>query len=180
MRQQSSVRLEADATTALRGVERSGWGLRRERKTGSDGFGNRARTSVFEGDEDPFGLAASEELGVGSADESVVSERADALQAGHPSGGLNGVPRKGGTEILNVMRAHDPGTSQCAGGGGAADRRGVEDGDVLHPLDIDHIVHVPVGIDGRLGDGEPVAEEADGIRFCVHGWMCDSANHGLG
>jgi hypothetical protein len=50
------------------------------------------------------------------------------------------------------------------------------DGDVLHPLNVDDVVHVPVFIYRMLGDGEPVMEYPTCLRFCIaHGLNYDFA-----
>ena len=44
------------------------------------------------------------------------------------------------------------------------------DGDILHPLNEDDIIHVPVLVDRVLGDGKPVAEYPTRFRLCIaHG-----------
>ena len=52
------------------------------------------------------------------------------------------------------------------------------DGDILHPLNVDDVVHVPVFVYRLPGDGKPVAEYPICFRFCIaHGSNDDTHSH---
>ena len=129
--------------------EKPGFWLGSIRKDSNHFFGNGARTARLRVHKDPVRFTFDQNFAVGFADEFVLAERAHAADAFDPCADFNLLAREGRQEILDQVRARHPGRTDVLRGGNPADGRVMLDGDVLHPLNIGHVVDVPVFINDR-------------------------------
>ena len=113
-----------------------------------DGW-NRGWAAVRESDEDPIRLAAGQQRAIAFPMEGIFAGGADPADVMDPCGGVDPVIQKGGPKVFNVMRARDPGGLVLLVDGLTPHSPPMLDGERLHPLYIDDIIDVAIGVDGR-------------------------------
>jgi hypothetical protein len=123
-------------------------------------IGDRSGTSALRIHKNPVGFPAHENLLVRRAKEFVTSQRSDAAEVDHPGQRLDLVPQEGRGQILHVMRPCHPAGAGVFGGLHAESAIEMVNGEVLHPLDPDDIVHMTIRIDGALRNHDDLPEDS--------------------
>ncbi len=98
----------------------------------------------------PIGFALGQHRAIGNADELVAAQRTDLAQVGNPGLHPEHVCGKRRAQILDAMRAHDPGCAARLRHPRAAGRLGVPHGRLLHPLYVGDVVDVAVRVHGAI------------------------------
>ena len=141
-----------------------------EREGARDIRGNGARTSTRGVHEDPVGFPPGNKRVVGFSHEFIPAEGPHPTEVDNPREGINSVACERRTQILNLVRAYHPGGSGCVHRPSASGRIGMENGDVLHPLNVGDAINVSVLVRHDGGDRELVSVDRTWLGFCfAHG-----------
>lgn len=141
-----------------------------EREGARDISGNGARTSTRGVHEDPVGFPPGKKRVVGFSHEFIPAEGPYSTEVDNPCEGINSVARERRTQILNLVRSLHPGGSGCVHRSSTSGRIGMENGDVLHPLNVGDVVNVSVLVRHGGGDRELVPVDRICLGFCfAHG-----------
>jgi len=121
-----------------------------------DPFGNGAGSPALGVYEDPIGFAFRKYNSVGSPHEFVPPQGTNATEVDDPCAGLDSIIKKGRPQILDVVRAYDPRSTDSVHRIRRAGGSKMPNGDVNHPSQVGDVVDVPVPIDRFLWNIELV------------------------
>lgn len=138
------VLLPDSATAVFFSVRRS---IRLQLKSVLDPRRYGSRSGFGDVDQDPVSFALSQYFPVRHSCETILPCRPDSSPVHDPCRDLNLIAGQGGAEIFNVVGPGYPGAAEGFHLLVADLRAKVSDGNVLHPLDVSHVIHMSVAID---------------------------------